>query len=205
MSAPRPHRASRDELLARLRRAVALDLPYSERPPTVEGREASVLALFGENAAGGYSLLFTRRTETVETHKGQISFPGGARDPEDSDATFTALRETQEEVGIDPACIEVVGPLPGLWTPTGFWVMPFVGVLKDPIARTELLVNPLEIAEEFWASLAELQAPATYQKEFKQYGAVRYPIHVYTIGEHRIWGATGAMVKNLLDRLEASR
>jgi 8-oxo-dGTP pyrophosphatase MutT (NUDIX family) len=196
--------AVREQLIARLRDALARELPYAERPPSPQGRRAAVLALFGEDEAGGYSLLFTRRTETLETHKGQISFPGGSRDETDPDDAFTALRETHEEVGIPPAQVEVLGALPALWTVTGFWVTPFVGLLRAPIADLRLEPNPHEIAEVFWAPLARLEDPATYEHEYRQFGAIRYPTHVFTIAGHRIWGATGAMVKNLLDRLAAS-
>lgn len=194
------------EFEARLRAALQLELPYPERPPTRDGTPAAVLALFAEYQ-GEIAVLMTRRTEKVETHKGQMAFPGGHCEPDElcgpEGQRLTALRETEEEVGIPRARVRVVGELPGIWTVTGYWVTPVAGVLEVPAESLRLANDPHEIAEAFWIPLRILAAPETYRREFLTIGAVNYPIHVYQVGEHRIWGATGSMIKNLLDRLAA--
>lgn len=190
---------------ARLQAALALELPYPERAPFDSGQPASVLALFARHA-GEISLLMTKRTETVETHKGQMAFPGGRCEPDElgSEAGFAraALRETEEEVGIARQEVQLVGRLPGMWTVTGYWIHPFVGLLARDAEEVPILIDPIETAETLWIPLAQLQHPDIYRREFRQVGAVNWPIHVYQIGPHRIWGATGALIKNLLDRLE---
>lgn len=187
---------------ARLKSALALDFPYPERMPLIEGTPASVLALFGSRRGGEPELLMTQRTETVEKHKGQMAFPGGMADPGE-DYVQTALRETEEEIGISASNVSVLGRLPELWTPTGFSVTPIVGLLKTVIEETPIRKNEPEIAEAFWIPLSLLRDLGTYKKEFIERNGTRYATHVYQVGSYRIWGLTGAMIKNLLDRLAA--
>lgn len=190
-----------------LRRAAALELPYSERPPRKGGTPAAVLALlaFSEASAGPF-LLMTQRADTLEHHKGQMAFPGGACedadsvDPEQTEIV-AALRETEEEIGVSRDRVEVIGALPPLWTITDYWVTPVIGLAKIPLEEIQFEPNSGEIARVFWIPLETLQHDAVYAREFIHSGAVRYPIHVYQVGSDRIWGATGAMIKNLLDRL----
>jgi 8-oxo-dGTP pyrophosphatase MutT (NUDIX family) len=190
------------EFEQKLKLALALDLPYPERMPLIQGTPASVLALFGSKSGGEPELLMTQRTETVEKHKGQMAFPGGMADPGE-DHVQTALRETEEELGIQRSNVSVLGQLPGLWTPTGFLITPVVGVLRSDIDETPIHMNAPEIAEAFWIPLSVLHREGTYKKEFIERNGIRYATHVYQVGSYRIWGATGAMIKNLLDRLSA--
>jgi 8-oxo-dGTP pyrophosphatase MutT (NUDIX family) len=190
-------------LKEKLDRAIGLDLPYSSRFKIDGGHPAAVLALLGEDREGETNLLLTRRTETVDQHRGQMAFPGGMRDlmhdgaREDPDAA--ALRETEEEVGIPRELVRILGGLPILHTPSGFEIHPRIGILKPTIEAVELRPNPAEIAETLWIRLSRLES--VYQAEIIEVGPVRYPNHVFQVGPHRIWGATGAMVRNLLDRL----
>ncbi|MCM2323221.1 MAG: CoA pyrophosphatase [Oligoflexia bacterium] len=188
----------------RLIQALQLDVPYAERPPTPQGTRAAVLMLFAEHD-GRQAILVTRRTDKVETHKGQMAFPGGHCEADELKTpegfVTAALRETEEEVGIPRERVKVLGRLPGLWTPTGFWVVPIVGVLTVPLHEVTLHNSEHEIAEALWVPFAVLTDPEIYQREIRRIGAVSYPIHVYQVGVYRIWGATGAMIKNLLDRL----
>lgn len=152
------------------------------------------------------SLLYIRRTETVDTHKGQIAFPGGLCDPVDQGrAESTALRETEEEVGISTELVRVIGRLPSLITTTAFSIQPVVGILKKPIRDVKLRLNENEIQEAMWISLEKLLEPNTYRKEYIHRGATQFSIDVYQANHHRIWGATGSMTKNLLDRLGAAK
>lgn len=193
----------------RLEAALKLELPYADRPPSLPGTPASVLVLVGSDAPhDDPAILITRRTEHVETHKGQMAFPGGMREPGESD-TDAALRETEEEVGIPRENVQVLGQLPQLWTITGFSVTPIVGILTTPISKTPIVMNEAEIAETLWVSLRTLGSPETYRQEWIEHGAVRHPIHAYYVGQDhslRIWGATGTMIHGFLARLEqASR
>jgi len=198
-------------LRSRLKEALRLDLDYTERRPTGASREAAVLILMAPHAALAVgagaalsedaSILFTRRTETLQNHKGQIAFPGGTTDPGDFGPIATALRETQEEVGLGEEGVEVIGMLPPLLTVTGFRVTPVLAVVNADPASLPLFPNPAEIAETFWAPLSLLRSGSTYRCELYEYQGKDYPIHVYQVGGHRIWGATGAILKNLLDRL----
>jgi 8-oxo-dGTP pyrophosphatase MutT (NUDIX family) len=198
--------ASPGELERSLAAALALDVPYTERGPRVGGTEAAVLLVFGfARGSAEPSLLLTRRTETMERHKGQMAFPGGVRDPGDADPVATALRESREEVGIPPERVRVVGRLPELRTVTGYSIAPIVGLLDRDLEDVPLEPSEGEIAEAFWVSLGVLRDPATYSRELLRVGPVDYPIHVYRVNGHRVWGATGAMIKNLLDRLAALR
>ena len=194
-----------EEFESRLRRALLLDLDYPERAPSQGGKPSAVMALFAMNQ-GRLSLLVTKRAETVESHKGQMAFPGGRCEPDEigpGDGPLrTALRETEEEVGIPRDQIRVVGNLPGLWTVTGYWIHPFVGVLRVSAETIQIDADPAETAEAIWVPFEEFTRSGIYRQEFKQVGPVRWPIHVFQMAPHRIWVATGSMIKNLIDRLE---
>jgi 8-oxo-dGTP pyrophosphatase MutT (NUDIX family) len=183
----------------KLSSALQVEVPYTERPALKPGlKKAAVLALFGVSGQEP-KVLVTKRTEVVETHKGQMAFPGGICEGDETDEN-AALRESEEEVGIASSEIEILGRLEEFATPTGFRICPVIGVLHQSIEKIQLQLNPDEIADALWISLSELKK--VYRRELFSVGAVKYPIHVFQIGEHRIWGATGLMIKNLLDRLD---
>lgn len=188
-----------------LKSALSLDLGYSIRFSLQEAKPSAVLVLWGQERSGeSPSVLLTQRTETVKTHRGQIAFPGGMCDPEDLLAQgeySTALRETREEVGIPESQIEILGKLPELWTPSGFKITPVVGWLLGRPSELKIEVNPSEIAEAFWVSRAQLESPGVYRTEAHRMGQISYPIHVYLLEKYRVWGATGAMLWNLLQRV----
>src|SRR5512144_1158781 len=124
--------------LARLKSLLTLDLATATAPGMVP---AGVLVpLFLDK--GEMQVLFTQRTFTVKDHRGQISFPGGVRHDGDVDLLATALREAQEEIGLDPKVVEVLGPLPPVDTITGYCINPFVGVIPHPY---DFQPNPLEV------------------------------------------------------------
>jgi 8-oxo-dGTP pyrophosphatase MutT (NUDIX family) len=195
----------------RLAAALSRQLPYGEKRPVPDGsRHAGVLLLFGteRDRLKDPRLLITRRTDSVGTHKGEMAFPGGVSEADEiiegaRGLVRTALRETHEEIGIPPSAVTTVGALPELTTITDYRVTPVVGLLREPVEEFPFRLNTNEIAEAFWVRLETLREPGVYRTELVRVGKVDYPIHVYQVGEHRIWGATGAMIKNLLDRLQA--
>jgi 8-oxo-dGTP pyrophosphatase MutT (NUDIX family) len=165
--------------------------------PHLDCRRAGVLVLFYPRDAE-LSLVLTRRTDQVDSHRGQISFPGGSTDPGE-DAAATALREAHEELGVDPACVEVLGELSPLYIPpSGFCVYPVVGYTAE---RPEFVPNPIEVAEVLEVSLAHLLDPATRGEEVWPIRGADVRVPFYRVGHHKVWGATAMMLCELLTLL----
>ena len=142
----------------------------------------------------GPTVLLTERTAHLNDHAGQVSFPGGSAEPDDVDVVATALRESQEEIGLDRAQVEVIGRLPDYPTITGFNVSPIVGLVQP---RFTLALDPFEVAEAFEVPLAFVLDPANQQRrEIVMDRHVRHFIAM-PYRSHFIWGATAAMLRNL--------
>lgn len=165
----------------------------------VPPRAAAVLApLYALN--GQPHLIFTVRSLDVASHRGEISFPGGSRETSDADLAATALRETDEELGITPHRVDVLGALPVVFAgPSNFAVTPFVGWLGEGVPA--LTPSPAEVAEVIYAPLTALDDPAIYHTEVWQRFGQPHQIHFYDFGAYRIWGATGRMLRALLELL----
>jgi 8-oxo-dGTP pyrophosphatase MutT (NUDIX family) len=146
-----------------------------------------------------FDLLFTKRTETVETHKGQISFPGGMTDVSDNDIIHTALRETDEEIGLAPSSIEIIGLLDDMATPTGFIITPVVGIIA---ALPPLRLNKEEVAEVFRVKLDFFATPSSGRTELREFRGRKHEVWYYDCGDHVIWGATAMIIRSLLKRLQ---
>jgi len=159
-------------------------------------RAAVLIPVFKKD--GEYHLLFTRRTDRVEHHKGQISFPGGRQDPEDADLLATALREAEEEIGIRKEDVRILGELDDICTVSDFCVAPFVGLIPYPYPFRP---NPHEIEEMIEVPLSVLLDPARSRREFREHGGLTWPVYFYEHGRHTIWGATSSILKQLLDLL----
>jgi 8-oxo-dGTP pyrophosphatase MutT (NUDIX family) len=145
------------------------------------------------------TVLLTQRADHLSDHAGQISFPGGRREPDDEDATATALREAQEEVSLSPQRVEILGALPDYLTGTGFRVTPVVGLVHPPFS---VKANTLEVAEIFEVPLDFLMNPAHHEVRVlrweggeRRFFAMPYPRSA-TGGQYFIWGATAGMLRN---------
>jgi 8-oxo-dGTP pyrophosphatase MutT (NUDIX family) len=157
-------------------------------------RSAVLVPLFLRE--GQLWILFTRRTETVEHHRGQISFPGGAQEEEDENLLGTALRESEEEIGLKREDVIPLGALSPMVTVTDFYVEPFVAAIPQPYVFRP---QESEIAEIIEAPIAALMDPAIL--ETKPYPGRPEPVLFYHYGRHTIWGATARMLAELLEAL----
>jgi len=151
----------------------------------------------------GLHVLLTRRTDHLRDHAGQISFPGGRADPGDADVIDTALRETQEEVGLPRERVQVLGPLNTYSTVSSYVVTPIVGLVQPPF---ELALDAFEVAEAFEVPLQYLMTPAHHHRHAAEFEGVQRQFlsmpwqSVDAQGQPReyfIWGATAAMLRNL--------
>jgi 8-oxo-dGTP pyrophosphatase MutT (NUDIX family) len=174
--------------------AVAPHLDHAPRPHAAPGdRLAAVLALLVGDEP---TLLFTERAAAMSRHAGEVSFPGGLQDPGDDELLATALRETQEELGIDPSAIDVIGALSPIHTfVSGILVTPFVGTID---ALPDLTVSEAEISRVLEVSLRAL-AVAEEERELREAGGLTWRGWWYPMPAATIWGATGYMVHELLE------
>ncbi|MCG6876855.1 MAG: CoA pyrophosphatase [Betaproteobacteria bacterium] len=155
-------------------------------------RPASVLVPVVKRASG-LTVLLTRRTAHLHDHAGQISLPGG-RAEEDESPEDTALRETAEEIGLDPRHVEVLGSLTDYVTVTGYRVTPVVGLVSPPF---ELQPDAFEVAEIFEVPLAVFLDPANHQRNRVVVQGVERQYYAMPYGPYYIWGATAGMLMNL--------
>jgi len=146
----------------------------------------------------GMSVLLTLRDSKLPHHAGQISFPGGRIEAHDATAAETALRETEEEIGLPRAQVELIGRLDDYITGTGFLVAPIVGLVRPPY---ELTPDPSEVAGVFEVPLAFFLDPANHRRESRMFNGVERRFYAMPYGDKYIWGATAAMLMNLYDLL----
>jgi 8-oxo-dGTP pyrophosphatase MutT (NUDIX family) len=144
----------------------------------------------------GLTVLLTQRATQLKNHAGQISFPGGRIEPTDESARAAALREAQEEIGLEPRFISIAGYLPDHIVVSGFRVTPVVGFVQPGF---ELLLDAVEVADTFEAPLAHIFDPANHHARLRRIGggAVEVELRDIPYGEHTIWGATAGMLLTL--------
>jgi 8-oxo-dGTP pyrophosphatase MutT (NUDIX family) len=177
---------------------IAVERQFVARPAT----NASVLIPLVQRDEG-LAVLLTQRTDHLHDHPGQVSFPGGRAESYDADAVATALREAQEEIGLDPACVDVIGHMPTYTTGTGFIVTPVIGLVRPGFS---LETDPFEVDEVFEVPLSFLMNPAHHRWHAVDIEGSRREFlsmpwqGVDSQGQPRqyfVWGATAAMLRNL--------
>lgn len=162
-------------------------------PPAGGGRHSAVLILFGEGPEGP-DLLFIERAATLRSHAGQPAFPGGAQDDEDDGPVAAALREAQEEVGLEPTAVDVLGTLPDLWLPpSGFVVTPVVAWWREP--HDVGVVDEAEVAAVARVPIDELTDPANRLRLTHPGGWIGPAFDVRGL---RVWGFTAGLTDRLL-------
>ncbi len=181
-----------DAALVRLREILGRRPAIEIQAP--QHRRACVLVPLIRSGAE-WSLLFTRRSENLAAHGGQIAFPGGSVESEES-LEQAAIREAEEEVGIPAASVELIGRLDDLVTHSGFLVAPFVGIIHEPF---EYVMQESEVAEVFEVPLEALLDSRNPEVRYVPFRSRMYPAYFYRHEEYEIWGLTGRMVKAFLD------
>lgn len=157
--------------------------------------QAAVLIPFFDKNNDAH-ILFTVRTEDVEHHKGQISFPGGAREDQDRSLTDTALRECNEEIGIPKNIVNVIGKLDDFPTITDFLVTPFVATLPYPYPYE---INTAEVAEILEVPLELFLSDKHFEVKNWTHKDKTYPVYFYHFNDHVIWGATAFIINRFVD------
>ena len=159
-----------------------------------------LIAYREQRGAGPTRLVLTRRHAKLNNHAGQISLPGGQQDRDES-LEQTALREAREEIGIEPAEIEVLGRLNQVYIPpSDFTVVPFVGWCTD---CPDFIRSPAEVDEIIEASVEDLLKPATLTSGPMQIGEIQQLVAYYQVDNHRVWGATAIILNEFLLRIQA--
>ncbi len=148
--------------------------------------------------AEGVTVLLTRRTDDLQHHAGQISFPGGQVEAADASPADTALRETEEEVGLARGHVEILGHLDPYVTRTGFSITPIVGIVAPPFA---LRPDPREVAEVFEAPLEFFLDPANHRRQRIRFQGEVREFYAMPWRDYFIWGATAGMMRNLYEHL----
>ncbi len=143
-----------------------------------------------------YHLLFTKRTENLNHHRGEIAFPGGVCQAEDKDALQTALRETREEVGIVPGDVEVLGVLDDFYSIHNYLITPFVGMIPSDY---EYRINTHEIERIIEVPVSHLLKPEVFRVEDWSWKGRTQPVYFYAYRNDEIWGVTAAILKQFLD------
>jgi 8-oxo-dGTP pyrophosphatase MutT (NUDIX family) len=178
-------------------------IPYAQAAGApgvkVKRTPAAVLVPLVEHA-DGFTILFTQRNADLKHHAGQISFPGGRMEPDDASVEAAALREATEEIGLDPACVDILGRLESYLTITGYEVTPVVGAVAPPL---ELKLDPAEVTDVFEVPLSFFMDAANHHRVTRDYNGITRAYYAMPFGERYIWGATAGMLLNLYEVLIA--
>ncbi|KPF67860.1 hypothetical protein IP69_12120 [Bosea sp. AAP35] len=146
----------------------------------------------------GPTVLLTLRAATLRRHSAQVAFPGGRVDAVDGSPVITALRETEEEIGLPRSRVQTLGFLDAYLTGTGYRIVPVVGLVEPPFSLT---LNVHEVDEAFEAPLSFLLDPANHRREGREWQGLHRTYYAMPFGDRYIWGATAGMIRNLYERL----
>lgn len=177
------------------------ELPLGGYRPERVDRPRPAAVLVAVVDAPAPAVVLTVRSSQLARHAGQVAFPGGGREPGDADVVDTALREAREEVGIEPAAVEPVGLLGRYDTISGYRMTAVVGVLP---AATGWRPDGIEVERVFTVPLARVADETRYRRDHVRYAGRRFEILTLSDPEHRIWGATAALLNDLGSRLRSS-
>ena len=197
-----------DEIVQRVRdrsTRLASGLPVAPLPvgsdfqmngivPTQENYRAASVLVPIVNRTPDITILLTQRTEDMPSHAGQVAFPGGRRQENDADAVATALRETEEEVGLDRKFVDVIGSYDPYRTGTGYEITPVVGIVTPGFTTR---ADPREVADVFEVPLDHFLDAANHRIDSRQYQGRERRFYAMPYGRRYIWGATAGMLKNL--------
>ena len=174
------------------------DLNPGQLPPDQPLTPAAVLVPLVDRAAG-MTVLLTKRTDHLRDHAGQVSFPGGRTEPHDRDAIATALRESEEEIGLASDLVEIIGQLDQYVTRTGFIVTPVVGIVQPTFT---LRLDAFEVAEAFEVPLPFLLDEKNHERHSREYRGAQRQFWAMPYNGYYIWGATAGMLRNLYNRVQ---
>lgn len=192
------HGMMMDDLVAALTRALAVR-SRTVLAPAEKTASAVLVPLLAVDDEP--SLLFTRRSQLLPHHQGQVAFPGGRHEDDDADLAATALREAEEEIGLATSDVRVLGAIDDIETmSTRFVITPFVGVVPHPYTFRPCA---REVDAIFTVPLRALQAPGAERREMWDFDGRRIPIDTFPVEGHVIWGATQRITRNLLHVLSS--
>jgi 8-oxo-dGTP pyrophosphatase MutT (NUDIX family) len=187
-----------DDSLPGVRGDLDLDPVLWEKAGVKATKPAAVLIPVVERAEP--TVLLTQRTPDLASHSGQIAFPGGKIDPADASPQAAALREAQEEIGLDTRFIDPIGYLDLYLTFSGFRILPVLARVEPDY---QLTINPAEVADAFEVPLSFLMHPANHQRLKRDWKGIERHYYAMPFGERYIWGVTAGILRNLYERIYA--
>lgn len=163
-------------------------------------RDAAVLIPVVDHPDGA-TMILTKRSEALRTHSGQIAFPGGRVDPEDASPEDAALREAQEEIGLSPRLVDVIGRMPPYVSGSGFRIVPVFGIIRPGFS---LAINRAEVDSAFEVPLSFLMDPTNHTRNSRIWQERERFFYEMPFGDRYIWGVTAGIIRTLYERLYAS-
>jgi len=172
--------------------------PQPMAPPDEQEAVAAAVLIGIVPRPAGPTVLLTQRAASLRSHSSQVAFPGGRVDAIDGSPLVTALRETEEEIGLPRSRVQTLGFLDAYLTGTGYRIVPVVALVEPPFS---LVLNAHEVDDAFEAPLSFLLDPANHRREGREWQGIHRTYYAMPFGDRYIWGATAGMIRNLYERL----